>query len=117
MESKEIGDLLLQGWVMLGESCPKGCCVPMMLNKKSGIRVCVSCSKTEAQTLKSNTLVVGQPQTGSFQEVRSILKETIFRTADHIKTLDVSQGLELKQTIDILKSLAQLSIELIDPRL
>ena len=41
--SKAMGDLLLQGWTMLQESCDD-CNVPLMRNKKQEM-VCVGCDK------------------------------------------------------------------------
>lgn len=41
--SRQMGQLLLQGWCMLEETCSAGCLVPLMRNKQ-GREYCVSCA-------------------------------------------------------------------------
>lgn len=41
--SKDMGQLLLQGWAMLAENCPT-CLVPLMRDPKSKDRLCCNCS-------------------------------------------------------------------------
>ncbi|CAD8053693.1 unnamed protein product [Paramecium primaurelia] len=56
--SKKIGQLLLQGWTMLGESCIV--CLQPIMKSKQGLRLCVQCNKEEridqpkVQEVKSN---------------------------------------------------------------
>eukprot|EP01119_Soliformovum_irregulare_P025961 TRINITY_DN9751_c0_g1_i1.p1 TRINITY_DN9751_c0_g1~~TRINITY_DN9751_c0_g1_i1.p1 ORF type:complete len:202 (+),score=35.59 TRINITY_DN9751_c0_g1_i1:195-800(+) len=39
----QMGQMLLQGWTMMAESCPLGCHVPLMHKKKDNTIVCVTC--------------------------------------------------------------------------
>ena len=41
--SKRIGEHLLQGWTMLGDSCPNGCNVPLMRSRDKKSLVCLGC--------------------------------------------------------------------------
>ncbi|TNV74251.1 hypothetical protein FGO68_gene16246 [Halteria grandinella] len=43
--SKKIGQLLLQGWAMLNESCPE--CLQPIMKSKQGVRLCVQCNREE----------------------------------------------------------------------
>lgn len=43
--TKDIAELLLQGWAMLAESCPN-CNIPLMRNPRTKIEKCVGCSSS-----------------------------------------------------------------------
>lgn len=40
---ERLGELLLKGWRMLAEECPKGCCVPLMQHRPNEPGFCVAC--------------------------------------------------------------------------
>ena len=40
---ERLGELLIKGWRMLAEECPKGCCVPLMQQKSKEPGFCVAC--------------------------------------------------------------------------
>ena len=60
--SKKMGQLLLQGWAMMADSCPD-CFVPIMKNRKNNEEVCVICDKAY-QNKKPAPVVqpIAQPQ-------------------------------------------------------
>ncbi|CAD8046480.1 unnamed protein product [Paramecium primaurelia] len=45
--SKKIGQLLLQGWTMLNESCIE--CLQPIMKSKQGVKLCVQCNREEKQ--------------------------------------------------------------------
>jgi uncharacterized Zn finger protein (UPF0148 family) len=48
---KEIGNYMLKGWTLLGDSCAYGCNVPLLWHKNSGEFICVSCRKSDPRNL------------------------------------------------------------------
>lgn len=43
--SKRLGELLLQGWTMLNDSCAYGCPAPLMRNPRDLRKLCVACDR------------------------------------------------------------------------
>jgi uncharacterized Zn finger protein (UPF0148 family) len=42
---KRLGQYMLQGWALLGETCPSGCPCPLVFKKSSNIYKCVQCDE------------------------------------------------------------------------
>jgi len=56
-----MGQLLLQGWAMMAESCPD-CFVPIMKNRKQNEEVCVICGTDyQTKTAAPQTQPITQP--------------------------------------------------------
>jgi uncharacterized Zn finger protein (UPF0148 family) len=45
MTEKRLGQYMLQGWALMGETCPSGCPCPLVFRKATGIYKCVACDQ------------------------------------------------------------------------
>lgn len=93
---KLLGDHMLRGWVLLAESCPVGCNVPLVQNKNTGLRKCVQCnfesSKAEAANKPAPKVMQGTdiPSKASPSEWVIILREILAS-----QTISLAQGLNV----------------------
>jgi uncharacterized Zn finger protein (UPF0148 family) len=44
-----LGDHMLKGWILLADTCPKGCNVPLVQQKTSGMQKCVQCNYEQSK--------------------------------------------------------------------
>lgn len=64
-ESKRIGELMLQGWTLSAETCPRCGCLPLVVQKRSGASLCVRCDDSSPAKVgpgrKDHPILEGSP--------------------------------------------------------
>ncbi|CAD8049524.1 unnamed protein product [Paramecium sonneborni] len=119
--SKKIGQLLLQGWAMLSESCIV--CLQPIMKSKQGVRLCVQCNReekphqTKVQEVKSSVpqekdistlpIQTSQLQSGQIKQekqTQEIINQPQLELKIETKPIEISNLEQLKEHAQILVS-------------
>ncbi|CAD8143291.1 unnamed protein product [Paramecium pentaurelia] len=97
--SKKIGQLLLQGWTMLNESCIE--CLQPIMKSKQGVKLCVQCNREEKQdqskTIEPKSQVQQQKEISTQPPVQQVqLQNFQIQQEKQINDLQNQPQLELK---------------------
>jgi uncharacterized Zn finger protein (UPF0148 family) len=88
MTTKQLGDLMLQGWTMLGETCPNGCQIPLMLKKSTGEKRCVGCPLQLVPIIDPQLPTLASPTRGVQAFKNDILLNKIRKCLERIQQTD-----------------------------
>jgi uncharacterized Zn finger protein (UPF0148 family) len=101
-ESKEIGELMLQGWTMSATTCDICYSLPLMLRKQTGESICVRCSKnswtpsqTNNETGKQFTSSRGNDVSALKTRMEANLTERLAEICESIRFCGKEELLEL----------------------
>lgn len=90
---------MLRGWILLADSCPHGCNVPLVQHKTSGLQKCVQCNY-EKQKLKEAERAVP-----SVREIENTPSEAIKGDwAATVRQILGNQTLLLARSLDVTSS-------------
>ena len=62
---KKLGEYMLQGWALMGETCPEGCPCPLVFKRSTGVYKCVQCDQQFSGSPLTNIRPPQQPNTSA----------------------------------------------------
>ena len=120
---KLLGDHMLKGWILLADNCPKGCNVPLVQQRQTGLKKCVQCSYEKIKHSGIETIPQPEPigfrksdttatiaQNDTNPEISSIkaaLSKQLMLQAQQLNSLTTAG--EIKEHLDVIERLIDLT--------